>query len=72
LRIEIIKNSIAEVKKIVIKFRPCKLQKGSTSYILPLPPEWINSVGAGKGSVLSIETNDDNSLRIFLNSEGSQ
>jgi hypothetical protein len=53
-----------EVKKIVIKFRSCKLQKGKTSYILPLPPAWINSVGVGKGSVLSIETNEDNSLRI--------
>jgi hypothetical protein len=54
-----------EVIKIVIKFRPCKLQRGSTSFILPLPPAWINSVGIRKGDVLNIETDDDESLRIF-------
>ncbi len=53
------------MKKIVIKFRSCKLQKGKTSFILPLPPAWINSVGVGKGDVLNIETNGDESLRIY-------
>jgi hypothetical protein len=53
------------VKKIVIKFKPCRLQKGNTSYVIPLPPAWINSMGVSKGDVLNIETNDDESLRIF-------
>jgi antitoxin component of MazEF toxin-antitoxin module len=52
------------VKKIVIKFRPCKLQKGNTSFSLPLPPEWIHSVGVRKGDALSIETNEYGSLII--------
>jgi hypothetical protein len=42
-----------------------RLHKGSTSYLLPIPPQWINSVGVGKGVVLNVETNEDNSLRIF-------
>lgn len=54
-----------EVTKMRIKFKPCKLQRGSTSFILPLPPEWINSVGIEKGDFLNIETDADESLKIF-------
>jgi antitoxin component of MazEF toxin-antitoxin module len=50
---------------MIINFGTRRLQKGGTSYVLPIPPYWINSVGVGKGSVLNVETNEDNSLRIF-------
>ena len=59
-------------EKIVINFGARKLQRGNTSYILPIPPEWINSVGLGKGSVLNIETMEDNSLRITPIQKGAQ
>jgi hypothetical protein len=33
--------------------------------MLPIPPQWINTIGAGKGSAFNIEMDDDNSLRII-------
>jgi hypothetical protein len=49
---------------MIVQFGTRRLQKGSTSYTLPIPPEWINSVGAGKGAIFNIETTDENSLKI--------
>lgn len=60
------------MKKIVIKFKPCKLQRGNTSYVIPIPPAWINGMGIGKGDVLNIETNDDESLKIYPTSKVTQ
>jgi hypothetical protein len=49
---------------MIINFGTRRLQKGSTSYTLPIPPQWINSVGVGKGAMFNIETIDENSLKI--------
>jgi hypothetical protein len=49
---------------MIVNFGTRRLQKGSTSYTLPIPPEWINSVGVGKGALFNIETTDENSLKI--------
>ncbi len=54
---------------MIINFGTRRLQKGSTSFVLPIPPQWINSVGASKGATFKIETTDENSLKISPNSE---
>lgn len=45
-------------------FKNRKIQKVKYSYLIPLPPEWINSMGVNKGDLLKIEMQDDQSLRI--------
>ena len=50
---------------MTVQFGTRRLQKGSTSYVLPIPPIWVASMGVGKGSALTIEMLDDNSLRII-------
>ncbi len=42
-----------------------RLQKIGSSILMSLPAEWIKSLGLKKGDILSIETNDDNSITIF-------
>jgi len=49
---------------MIVNFGTRRLQKGSTSYTLPIPPEWINSLGAGKGTPFNVETTTENSLKI--------
>lgn len=59
-------------------FKNRKIQKVKYSYLIPLPPEWVNSVGVSKGDSLKIEMQDDNSLRItpvpvtFQGKEGTE
>jgi antitoxin component of MazEF toxin-antitoxin module len=50
-----------------VKFGLRRLQKSGTSYVISIPPQWINSIGAGKGAAFNIEMDDDNSLRIIPN-----
>ena len=45
-------------------FKNRKIQKVKYSYLIPLPPEWVNSMGVNKGDSLKIEMQDDQSLRI--------
>jgi hypothetical protein len=54
---------------MIVNFGKRKLQKGRTSYVFPIPPEWIKSLGAGKGATFNIETTDENSLKISPNFE---
>lgn len=55
----------SEYLKMIVKFRSCRLQKGTTSYIIPIPSVWVASVGIEKGAVLNVEMLEDNSLRII-------
>jgi len=48
-----------------VNFGLRRLQKSGTSFVLPIPPAWINSVGAGKGAAFNVEMQEDNSLRII-------
>jgi hypothetical protein len=52
---------------MIIKFKARKLQKTTTSFVLPIPPVWVTTLGLGKGSVLNCEMLEDNSLRIIPN-----
>jgi antitoxin MazE len=45
-------------------FKNRKVQKVKYSYLIPLPPEWVNSMGVSKGDSIKIEMQDDQSLRI--------
>lgn len=47
-----------------VKFGLRHLQKSGTSYVLPIPPQYVNTVGAGKGAAFNVEMLEDNSLRI--------
>jgi antitoxin component of MazEF toxin-antitoxin module len=49
---------------INFNFKNRKVQKVKYSYLIPLPPEWVNSMGVSKGDLLKIEMQDDQSLRI--------
>lgn len=45
-------------------FKNKKVQKVRYSYLIPLPPAWVNSMGVSKGDSIKIEMQDDQSLRI--------
>lgn len=50
-----------------VKFGIRHLQKSGTSFVLPIPPQWVNSIGAGKGAAFVVEMLEDSSLRIIPN-----
>jgi antitoxin component of MazEF toxin-antitoxin module len=50
--------------KIYFNFGNRKVQKVRYSYLIPLPPEWIKSMGIEHGNSVEIEMQDDKSLRI--------
>lgn len=51
---------------MILKFGKRRLLKGNSSYVLPIPPEWIISMGLGKGDALNIDLMEDNCLRISI------
>jgi antitoxin component of MazEF toxin-antitoxin module len=50
--------------KIYFNFGNRKVQKVRYSYLIPLPPEWIKSMGIEHGNSVEIGMQDDKSLRI--------
>ena len=47
-----------------INFQERKIQKIRFSFYTSLPVDWVKNMKIGKGDFLSIETQDDQSLRI--------
>jgi len=45
-----------------------KVQQTRYSFTVPLPPNWIRTMGIKKGDVVSIEMLEDHSLRIAAGS----
>jgi hypothetical protein len=52
---------------MAIKFGNRRLQKGTSSYFVFIPPACIESMGITKGAKLAIEMLPDHSLRIIPN-----
>jgi antitoxin component of MazEF toxin-antitoxin module len=50
---------------MTVQFGVRHLQKSGTSFVLPIPPQYVNSIGAGKHSAFDIVMEGDNSLRII-------
>ena len=50
-----------------VKFGIRHLQKSGTSFVIPIPPQYVNTVGVGKGAAFNVEMDEDNSLKIIPN-----
>lgn len=58
--------------KTNFKFESRKIQNVRYSYLLPLPVSWVKNMKISKGDSLSIEMQEDNSLRITVVPEAHQ